>query len=200
MTRCNGPGKGDCGWIFVGGAGLFTVCGADQGAPVAGSGPAASVQACDGFPMVCIGKMPLAECKAKCVADAACDAVTWNKGTTECFPKMLPTGCTELAKKPAGCPNNAGTPPISNWQYHIRCGPCGAALGPMPPGGGLVCPRGFGWTFVAVVFVAGGLYLLGGVAYSHQVQYSRQRDCHFTDIPSSSILKHLLKVEGGAAE
>ena len=28
----------------------------------------------------------------------------------------------------------------------------------------------------------------------------RRRDCHFTDTPFSSILKHLLKVEGGAAE
>ena len=29
---------------------------------------------------------------------------------------------------------------------------------------------------------------------------SRRRDCHFTDTPSSSILKRLLKGEGGAAE
>ena len=29
---------------------------------------------------------------------------------------------------------------------------------------------------------------------------SRWRDCHFTDTPFSSILKHLLKGEGGAAE
>ena len=29
---------------------------------------------------------------------------------------------------------------------------------------------------------------------------SRRRDCHFTDIPSPSMLKHLLKREGGAAE
>ena len=29
---------------------------------------------------------------------------------------------------------------------------------------------------------------------------SRQRDCHFTGIPSPSILKNLLKGEGGAAE
>ena len=29
---------------------------------------------------------------------------------------------------------------------------------------------------------------------------SRRRDCHFTDIPSPSLLKHLLKIEGGAAE
>ena len=28
---------------------------------------------------------------------------------------------------------------------------------------------------------------------------SRWRDCHFTDTPSPSLLKHLLKVEGGAA-
>ena len=29
---------------------------------------------------------------------------------------------------------------------------------------------------------------------------SHRRDCHFTDIPSPSILKHPLKGEGGAAE
>ena len=29
---------------------------------------------------------------------------------------------------------------------------------------------------------------------------SRRRDCHFTDIPSPSLLKHLLKGEGDAAE
>ena len=29
---------------------------------------------------------------------------------------------------------------------------------------------------------------------------SRRRDCHFTDTPVSSILKHLLKGEGIAAE
>ena len=29
---------------------------------------------------------------------------------------------------------------------------------------------------------------------------SRRRDCHFADIPSPSILKHLLEGEGGAAE
>ena len=29
---------------------------------------------------------------------------------------------------------------------------------------------------------------------------SRRRDCHFADTPSPSMLKHLLKVEGGAAE
>ena len=29
---------------------------------------------------------------------------------------------------------------------------------------------------------------------------SRRRDCHFTDTPSSSTLKRLLKGEGGAAE
>ena len=29
---------------------------------------------------------------------------------------------------------------------------------------------------------------------------SRRRDCHFTDTPFSSILKHVLKGEGGAAE
>ena len=29
---------------------------------------------------------------------------------------------------------------------------------------------------------------------------SRRRDCHFADIPSPSLLKNLLKVEGGAAE
>ena len=29
---------------------------------------------------------------------------------------------------------------------------------------------------------------------------SRRRDCHFADIPSPSLLKHLLKAEGGAAE
>ena len=29
---------------------------------------------------------------------------------------------------------------------------------------------------------------------------SRRRDCHFTDTPVLSLLKHLLKVEGGAAE
>ena len=29
---------------------------------------------------------------------------------------------------------------------------------------------------------------------------SHRRDCHFDDIPSPSILKRLLKVEGGAAE
>ena len=34
----------------------------------------------------------------------------------------------------------------------------------------------------------------------HQGSASRRRDCHFTDIPSPSILKHLLKGEGGAAE
>ena len=31
-------------------------------------------------------------------------------------------------------------------------------------------------------------------------QSSRRRDCHFTDISSPSMLKHLLKVEGDAAE
>ena len=29
------------------------------------------------------------------------------------------------------------------------------------------------------------------------VMSSRRRDCHFTDIPSPSILKHLIKGEGG---
>ena len=29
---------------------------------------------------------------------------------------------------------------------------------------------------------------------------SPRRDCHFADIPSPSVLKHLLQVEGGAAE
>ena len=29
---------------------------------------------------------------------------------------------------------------------------------------------------------------------------SRRRDCHFTDIPYPSLLKRLLKGEGGAAE
>ena len=29
---------------------------------------------------------------------------------------------------------------------------------------------------------------------------SHWRDCHFADVPSPSILKHLLKGEGGAAE
>ena len=29
---------------------------------------------------------------------------------------------------------------------------------------------------------------------------SRRRDYHFTDIPSPSVLKHLLEGEGGAAE
>ena len=28
----------------------------------------------------------------------------------------------------------------------------------------------------------------------------RRRDCHFDDIPCLSLLKHLTKVEGGAAE
>ena len=28
----------------------------------------------------------------------------------------------------------------------------------------------------------------------------RRRDCHFTDTPCVSLLKHLLRVEGGAAE
>ena len=32
------------------------------------------------------------------------------------------------------------------------------------------------------------------------VPHSRRRDCHFTDIPSPSILKHPLKGEGVAAE
>ena len=27
---------------------------------------------------------------------------------------------------------------------------------------------------------------------------SRRRDCHFADVPSESVLKHLLKVKGGA--
>ena len=30
--------------------------------------------------------------------------------------------------------------------------------------------------------------------------YSRRRDCHFADALSPSLLKHLLKVDGGAAE
>ena len=29
---------------------------------------------------------------------------------------------------------------------------------------------------------------------------SRRRDCHFADTPSPSSLKHLIEVEGGAAE
>ena len=32
------------------------------------------------------------------------------------------------------------------------------------------------------------------------LQDSRWRDCHFTDIPSPSLLIHLLNVERGAAE
>ena len=32
------------------------------------------------------------------------------------------------------------------------------------------------------------------------VPISRRRDCHFADTPLLSILKHLIKVEGGAAE
>ena len=35
---------------------------------------------------------------------------------------------------------------------------------------------------------------------SAHVEPSRRRDCHFTDTPSPSILKHLLTGEGGAAE
>ena len=30
--------------------------------------------------------------------------------------------------------------------------------------------------------------------------FSRRRDCHFADTPSSSLLKHLLKVERGAVK
>ena len=36
--------------------------------------------------------------------------------------------------------------------------------------------------------------------YAHPLEPSRRRDCHFTDIPSPVLLKHLLKGEGGAAE
>ena len=32
------------------------------------------------------------------------------------------------------------------------------------------------------------------------VGLSRRRDCHFTDTPSPSLLKRLVKGEGGAAE
>ena len=42
-----------------------------------------------------------------------------------------------------------------------------------------------------------------GAGFSRPVveyQVSRRRDCHFTDTPVLSLLKHLLKVEGGAAE
>ena len=31
-------------------------------------------------------------------------------------------------------------------------------------------------------------------------EMARQRDCHFTDVLSASLLMRLLKVEGGAAE
>ena len=63
---------------------------------------------------------------------------------------------------------------------------------------------------LAQLLLAGGLVdmllraaiALGGSAWSTRASgaYSRRRDCHFTGIPSPSILKHLLKVEGGAAE
>ena len=34
----------------------------------------------------------------------------------------------------------------------------------------------------------------------HTVLPSHCRDCHFDDTPCLSILKHLLKIQGGAAE
>ena len=36
--------------------------------------------------------------------------------------------------------------------------------------------------------------------HQKSVSPSHRRDCHFTDVPSSPLVKHLLKVEGGAAE
>ena len=46
----------------------------------------------------------------------------------------------------------------------------------------------------------GGLALsLTGPAVLCPGAASRRRDCHFTDIPSASILKHLLKGEGGCS-
>ena len=39
-----------------------------------------------------------------------------------------------------------------------------------------------------------------GWSFEEDPEGSRRRDCHFTDIPSPSLLKHLLKGEGGAAE
>ena len=44
------------------------------------------------------------------------------------------------------------------------------------------------------------LYLAGSHSEMHGEDSHRRDFCHLTDIPSPSILKHLLKVEGGAAE
>ena len=51
-------------------------------------------------------------------------------------------------------------------------------------------------TEAELVFQATGVTapgMLGGLD-------SRWRDCHFANTPSPSLLKHLLKVEGGAAK
>ena len=54
------------------------------------------------------------------------------------------------------------------------------------------------WLLVFAGFIAAAPWLhlpsLGGGAAS------RRRDCHFDDAPFLSPLKHLIKVEGGAAE
>ena len=97
------PSSSDCGWAFVAGQGGYMNCGAGQGAPVKSSGSANCAQACDGFPDVCIGKLPIDECRDRCASDALCHAVTWNSGSTECFPKTVPSACADFAKDPAGC-------------------------------------------------------------------------------------------------
>ena len=42
--------------------------------------------------------------------------------------------------------------------------------------------------------------ILGVERPENAIVVSRRRDCHFTDALSSSLLKHLLNGEGGAAE
>eukprot|EP01050_Picozoa_sp_SAG11_P012654 SAG11_NODE_1420_length_4956_cov_5.104797_4_plen_193_part_00 len=152
------PQSGDsCGWAFVGGKGGTILCGGGQGVPVQSSGPANCAASCDGYPNVCIGQLSLSDCKAKCAADAACHGVTWNSGTRDCMPKTSATACHDFATAPKGCaiPPGSATAPISNWQFHVRCG-CGLVPEQVPPSHGeLDCAGEFGgWAFVIVFAVA----------------------------------------------
>ena len=146
---CN-PDSSHCGWAWVGGAGGKILCGGGQGVPVKSSGPANCAAACDGFPNVCIGQLDLDECKARCAADSACNGVTWNSGTRDCMPKTSATACADYRTAPAGCaiPPGSATAPISNWQFHVRCG-CDLVPSSQPPSNGeLVCGSDVGWAFV----------------------------------------------------
>ena len=58
------------------------------------------------------------------------------------------------------------TPPLSNWQFHVRCG-CDLHLSSAaPPEGGVVCSSGLGWTIVIALGVMAAGYGGGGLAWN----------------------------------